>query len=95
MDAGGASAAERYCVGSTPKARNTVRQAASVGSSLRGVSPIGANECREALDDVRVIAEARHETNLAHEAPQDGSGRPVVARRTQARGTARVADPVR
>ena len=33
-------AAERYCVGSTPKPRNTFRQAASVGSSLRGVSPI-------------------------------------------------------
>ena len=32
-----ASAAERYCVGSTPKPRNTLRQAASVGSSERGV----------------------------------------------------------
>ena len=38
-----ASAAERYCVGSTPKPRNTFRHAASVGSSLRGVSPIRAN----------------------------------------------------
>ena len=37
---GSASAAERHCVGSTPKPRNTFRQAASVGSSLRGVSPI-------------------------------------------------------
>ena len=34
-----ASAAERYCVGSTPKARKTERQAASVGSSQSGVSP--------------------------------------------------------
>jgi hypothetical protein len=38
-----------------------------------------ADDGREALDDVRVIAEARHATSLAHEAPPNGSGRPVVA----------------
>ncbi len=36
------SAAERYWVGSTPKARKARRQAASDGTSLREVSPIRA-----------------------------------------------------
>ena len=45
-----ASAAERYCVGSTPKPRNTLRHAASVGSSLSGVSPIRATAARGSLE---------------------------------------------
>ena len=41
-----ASAAERYCVGSTPKPRNVRRHAASDGTSLSGVSPIRATPPR-------------------------------------------------